>query len=673
MKIALSLVFVPAILVGCGAGTSANAQSVDYGSLQSLFGEPITTSATGTPQRASEVPANMTIITADEIRQSGSRNIPQILSRVPGLDILQEGVSTFDVGVRGYQQPYQPRLLVLIDGRQVFIDDYSRMNWDNLPVNVDDIRQIEVVKGANSALFGSNATGGVINIITYSPLYDKNNVASFSVGTQNNVSGDATATLGLGGVGGVKVSAGGFNVDEFETARPASEMIDEVSRPFHRYIAQSSVFKAGDNLQFNTQANYSQKNGEEADFIYGLVPIKATTYSAGAGFDWQTPYGTIRSNNYINHYALEISTFGRISDANTLIVSQLEDQFKWGADHTFRAMVEYRYKEFNSENTPTLHFENPYLNENNYAAGGTWLWRINDKLSMTNAVRFDHNTMYMNGTILAGSPFTQAAYNQAYNTFSANSGLVYQATDMDSFRATYGRGVQNPSEIQNGFNSNLEIAPGLNYDVVGNPNLKPTIVDNYELGYDRKIPEIFSVARFSAYYEFNRDLTAEAPTGTFGFDPNGLISESINVGNSQGWGGEFELKGNHPSGFRWDASYSYQTIRDAALVAQTLNYANSSPEHHLRLLLGYTTGKWEMDANSQYVTSTDMLRDLNPTGGPVPVSTSGYFTVGGRVGYQICDHLTVAISGLSIDRQHLAASAYPAIERQGLLTLTGKF
>ncbi len=185
-------------LFGCAVALMlprpAVAQMVDYGALQSLFGESVTTSATGTPQLASDVPTNMTIITADEIRQSGSRNIPEILSRVPGMDILQGSSTSFDVGTRGYQQASQPRLLVLIDGRQVFIDDYSRTIWDNLPVNVDDIRQIEVVKGASSALFGSNAASGVVNIITYSPLYDDNNVASVNAGTQNTIEGDTTVT-----------------------------------------------------------------------------------------------------------------------------------------------------------------------------------------------------------------------------------------------------------------------------------------------------------------------------------------------------------------------------------------------------------------------------------------------------------------------------------------------
>ena len=137
----------------------------------------------GIPQRQSDVAANITIITADQIRQTGGRSIPQVLARVPGLDIFQSSLNSFDVGVRGYQTAFQPRLLVLIDGRQVFIDDYSRTIWDNLPVNIDDIRQIEVVKGAASALSGPNAAGGVINIVTYSPLYDNITVGSVGAGS----------------------------------------------------------------------------------------------------------------------------------------------------------------------------------------------------------------------------------------------------------------------------------------------------------------------------------------------------------------------------------------------------------------------------------------------------------------------------------------------------------
>ena len=65
------------------APSPSHAQSIDYGSLEQLFGEAVTTSATGSPQRATEVPANMEIITADEIRRSGADNIPDIRNSSP--------------------------------------------------------------------------------------------------------------------------------------------------------------------------------------------------------------------------------------------------------------------------------------------------------------------------------------------------------------------------------------------------------------------------------------------------------------------------------------------------------------------------------------------------------------------------------------------------------------
>ncbi len=86
----------------------------------------------------------------------------------------------------------------MVDGRQVYADYYGYTPWSTLPVELSDIRQIEVVMGPNSALFGFNAVGGVINIITYDPLYDDVNTASVTGGTQGLVQGSGIATFKLG-------------------------------------------------------------------------------------------------------------------------------------------------------------------------------------------------------------------------------------------------------------------------------------------------------------------------------------------------------------------------------------------------------------------------------------------------------------------------------------------
>ena len=117
-----------------GAAGAASAQSVDYGSLEQVFNEPVTTSATGSPQRSTEAPADMQIISADEIRRSGETSLPGILQRAAGIDVLNHSAGQSDVNVRGYDQVSSPRLLVLVNGRQVYEDHYGLTNWATIPV-----------------------------------------------------------------------------------------------------------------------------------------------------------------------------------------------------------------------------------------------------------------------------------------------------------------------------------------------------------------------------------------------------------------------------------------------------------------------------------------------------------------------------------------------------------
>ncbi len=673
--ILLGTICVAALVQG---SQTVRAETMDYGALQAVFGEPVTTAATGTPQRERDVPSNMTIITADEIRRLGSRNIPEILSRVPGLDILQTGETGFDVGVRGFQQAFQPRLLVLVDGRQVFVDDYSRTLWDNIPVNIDDIRQIEVVKGAASALYGSNAAGGVINIITYSPLYDNNNVASLTVGTQNTVEGDGTATI-KGDWGGSKFSVGGMNADEFGTARnPSGDQTPPIN-PRKRYLVNSSVFKLSPDVQADTEFTYSQSYANTGDpvdlFVVGSQ--KTTTYSARAGFSWQTPYGMITNNNYFNHSFVDLyePTDGGAPYGFTtnLVVSQLDDQFKLGNDHTLRVGLEYRYKNFKDDGAflaPIV----PALDEHNYAANAMWLWQVNDRLSWTNAARIDVQQMAETGMLWQDAIIKQDAYGHTNTVWSGNSDIVYKATDFDSFRLGYGRGVQLPSLIQSG-NIIVQDFGSVTGDYEGNPDLKPTIVQDYSLDYTRKIPDVFSDLKFSTYYELNQDIASPYVTLSYPVI-NGVTyqyGQTINVGNSSGYGGEVQFKGKNPSGYRWDASYSFTRVTDSGQsVIDNVNYQGSAPQHHLRLLLGYTTGPWELDGKGQYLSSSNMLRTSDGGVTFPPVRTDGYLTFSGRVGYKINDNFTAAVSGTNLNRHELGASPYPAIERQLFLTLTGK-
>jgi iron complex outermembrane receptor protein len=120
-------------------------------------------------QPISEAPSNVYVITEEDIRRSGATDIPTLLRRVPGFEVMQTNATDFNVSVRGNNQLTANTLLVLIDGRSVYIDQAGVVFWKMLPVALPAIKRIEVLKGPASALYGFNAFDGVVNIITKSP------------------------------------------------------------------------------------------------------------------------------------------------------------------------------------------------------------------------------------------------------------------------------------------------------------------------------------------------------------------------------------------------------------------------------------------------------------------------------------------------------------------------
>jgi iron complex outermembrane receptor protein len=211
-------------LLAVAAALPLHAQELDYEALEQLFGEPITTSVTGSPQRISDVPASMTIISADEIRRSGARDLPGVLRHLMSVDVMQTTNDHADVAIRGYDQAFSPRLLVLLDGRQVYADYYGFTPWATIPVELAAIRQIEIVRGPNSALYGFNAVGGVINIVTYDPGERPGTSASLLTGTQSLVQASAVSSVKLGEGAGLRVSAGHRTSDDFATPQPAADL-----------------------------------------------------------------------------------------------------------------------------------------------------------------------------------------------------------------------------------------------------------------------------------------------------------------------------------------------------------------------------------------------------------------------------------------------------------------
>ena len=150
-------------------------------SIEELMEVPIVVSASRREQEITKASVLISIITAEDIHYSGLTTIPEILQFVPGVDVRRIDRQRYAVGVRGLFGLYSDRTLILIDGRPVTDPIHGTTYWEQLPILVEDIERIEVVRGPVGAAWGANAFTGAINIITKKPGQYLGTLASTTV------------------------------------------------------------------------------------------------------------------------------------------------------------------------------------------------------------------------------------------------------------------------------------------------------------------------------------------------------------------------------------------------------------------------------------------------------------------------------------------------------------
>jgi iron complex outermembrane receptor protein len=126
------------------------------------------TSVSREPQKLSESPSAIQVITRDEIRRSGATSIPEALRLATNLQVAQVNSQKWIITARGFSSDVGNKLLVMIDGRTVYTPLFSGVFWERQDYLLEDVERIEVISGPGGTLWGTNAVNGVINIITRS-------------------------------------------------------------------------------------------------------------------------------------------------------------------------------------------------------------------------------------------------------------------------------------------------------------------------------------------------------------------------------------------------------------------------------------------------------------------------------------------------------------------------
>ncbi|MGA1867672.1 MAG: TonB-dependent receptor plug domain-containing protein [bacterium] len=124
------------------------------------------TSVAKKPQKYSDTAAALFVITDEDIRRSGVTSIAEALRLVPGLHVGRIDANKWAIASRGFNDRYTNKLLVLMDGRSLYLPMYSGVLWELQDTILEDIARIEVIRGPGATMWGANAVNGVINIIT---------------------------------------------------------------------------------------------------------------------------------------------------------------------------------------------------------------------------------------------------------------------------------------------------------------------------------------------------------------------------------------------------------------------------------------------------------------------------------------------------------------------------
>jgi outer membrane receptor protein involved in Fe transport len=126
-------------------------------------------SASKSEEALLDAPATMSVVSAEEIAAAPSTNVGDLLRSVPGTNVIQMSARDVDLATRQATSTLPNSMLALIDGRSIYLDFFGIILWDFVPTDPAEIKQIEVVRGPASAIWGANAMVGVVNILTQAP------------------------------------------------------------------------------------------------------------------------------------------------------------------------------------------------------------------------------------------------------------------------------------------------------------------------------------------------------------------------------------------------------------------------------------------------------------------------------------------------------------------------
>jgi iron complex outermembrane receptor protein len=477
-------------------------------SLEDLLNIKVT-SVSRKEQRLSKAGAAVFVISREDIRRSGMTRIPELLRMVPGVNVARVSTNTWALSIRGFNDRYASKVLVLIDGRSVYSQQFSGVFWDQQMVPVEEIERIEVIRGPGGTVWGANAVNGVISIITRKSRDTQGGLLSAGTGSQESVQGYVRYGGSLGKNATYRLYSSYFNYDAANSATgvAASDAWHATQGGFRMdwnitdrdsVTVQADAFRG---VEGQVSTVVSQFDNYRKITLFSRVET-ATTNLTGV---WKHAFanGADTSLQVFYNDAPRVETFD--NDQDTYDVD-FQYHFKLGSRHDLVTGLQARRATLDTEGVYDVQFTSPQL-KSSLVTGF-----VQDEFQLTQHVSL------IAGTKLERNSFTGFEYEPSAQ-------VVWAPHDGETLWASVGRAIRQPTWIYE--NSILNIGTTTLQDgglgvirIVGNPNSQVERLVNFQGGYRRQFTPRVTVdlAGFRSYYY--GVVTTESMTPFFEPQPN---------------------------------------------------------------------------------------------------------------------------------------------------------
>jgi iron complex outermembrane receptor protein len=417
-------------------------------------------------QPISQSPSNVYVITDEDIRQSGAPDIPTILRRVPGLEVMQTTGADFNVSARGDNQLVANKMLVLVDGRSIYIDAQGSVFWKMIPVTLPEIKRIEVLKGPASSVYGFNALDGIINIITKSPEDMKGTTLQFGGGEFGTIS-SAAVHAGKVGKFGYRLSAGHDQTAQWHDRNALSFRANKFNLQTEYDLSSLSKLQISgglvDSNRFEGPANEITTGQARPAQGYAQVVYERPDFFIRGFWNRNTDVSDPVTNPILAPFYLNTDRAGNRLFTDTADTYNIEAQHsvEIGPGHRLTYGANYRH------NTLSSNYISQFSREDRLGFYVQGEWLLAPSLSLVTGVRYDLNT-FINPTI------------------SPRVALVYHVVPDHTLRASLSVAYRPPTLIETNLDARAQLTAGpfnSTTIVTPSPNLSPEQMESYELGY----------------------------------------------------------------------------------------------------------------------------------------------------------------------------------------------